>query len=111
MTRAHSILLPAALALSALARLPEMRISPLADSQCDPDNGGLMLPEGFCAFRDRDGDGSRFLLQHPLDLREVCVDLDWTIGAGRCRVGLLVVLQQEIRVLQDVSGQYPNYPV
>ena len=26
-----------------------MRISPLAESKCDPDNGGLVLPEGFCA--------------------------------------------------------------
>jgi len=49
MTRAHSILRPAALALAALALLVGMRISPLAGSKCDPDNGGLVLPEGFCA--------------------------------------------------------------
>ena len=49
MTRAHSILRPAALALAPLALLLGMRISPLADPKCDPDNGGLVLPEGFCA--------------------------------------------------------------
>ncbi len=49
MTSVHSILLPAALALTTLAPLPEIRISPLADPKCDPDNGGLVLPEGFCA--------------------------------------------------------------
>ena len=49
MTHTHSILRPAALALTALALLLGMRISPLAESKCDPDNGGLVLPEGFCA--------------------------------------------------------------
>ena len=49
MTRAHSILQPAALALTALALLLGMRISPLIGSKCDPDNGGLVLPDGFCA--------------------------------------------------------------
>ena len=49
MTRANSIFRPAALALGPLALLLGMRISPLADSKCDPDNGGLVLPEGFCA--------------------------------------------------------------
>ncbi|HWN19414.1 MAG TPA: hypothetical protein VNO19_10910, partial [Gemmatimonadales bacterium] len=49
MTLAHSILLPGALALTTLASPPGMRVSPLADSKCDPDNGGLVLPEGFCA--------------------------------------------------------------
>ncbi len=49
MTRAQSIFRPATLALTALALLPGMRISPLADPKCDPDNGGLVLPEGFCA--------------------------------------------------------------
>jgi glucose/arabinose dehydrogenase len=49
MTRAHSILRPAALALTALALLLGMRISPLIGSKCDPDNGGLVLPDGFCA--------------------------------------------------------------
>jgi glucose/arabinose dehydrogenase len=49
MTRAHSILRPAAIVLTVIVLLPGMRISPLADSKCDPDNGGLVLPEGFCA--------------------------------------------------------------
>ena len=49
MTRAHSILRPAALGLTVLALLLGMRISPLAGTRCDPDNGGLVLPEGFCA--------------------------------------------------------------
>jgi glucose/arabinose dehydrogenase len=49
MTRAHSIVPPAALALAALTLLPGMRVSPLEVSKCDPDNGGLVLPEGFCA--------------------------------------------------------------
>jgi glucose/arabinose dehydrogenase len=49
MTRANSIIRPAVLALGALALLLGMRISPLADPKCDPDNGGLLLPEGFCA--------------------------------------------------------------
>jgi glucose/arabinose dehydrogenase len=49
MNRAHSILRPAALALTALALLLGMRISPPTGSKCDPDNGGLVLPDGFCA--------------------------------------------------------------
>jgi len=49
MTCVHSIFRSAAFALTALAPLLGMRISPLADSKCDPDNGGLVLPEGFCA--------------------------------------------------------------
>jgi glucose/arabinose dehydrogenase len=49
MTRAHSILLPVALALTTLAPPPGLRISPLANAKCDPDNGGLVLPDGFCA--------------------------------------------------------------
>jgi glucose/arabinose dehydrogenase len=40
---------PATLGLMALALLLGMRNSPLPRSQCDPDNGGLVLPEGFCA--------------------------------------------------------------
>ena len=28
---------------------PVSPVSPLASSQCDTDNGGLVLPEGFCA--------------------------------------------------------------
>ncbi len=49
MTRTVSILPPAALALVVLAFLPGMRISPLTNATCDADNGGLVLPEGFCA--------------------------------------------------------------
>jgi glucose/arabinose dehydrogenase len=49
MTRAHSTFRPAALALTALTLLLGMRISPPTSSKCDPDNGGLLLPEGFCA--------------------------------------------------------------
>jgi glucose/arabinose dehydrogenase len=49
MTRTYSIIPPAALALTALALLPGMRISPLGSAKCDADNGGLVLPEGFCA--------------------------------------------------------------
>jgi glucose/arabinose dehydrogenase len=49
MAHTRSLVRPAALALTALALLPGMRISPLADATCDPDNGGLVLPEGFCA--------------------------------------------------------------
>jgi glucose/arabinose dehydrogenase len=45
----HSIVPSAALALPPLALVFGMRISPLADSKCDPDNGGLVVPEGFCA--------------------------------------------------------------
>lgn len=49
MTRTLSILPPAALALVVFALVPGKRISPLADAACDADNGGLVLPEGFCA--------------------------------------------------------------
>lgn len=49
MPRADSILRLAAFALAAPLLLLGMRISPLTDSKCDPDNGGLVLPEGFCA--------------------------------------------------------------
>ena len=49
MTRAHSILRLAAPAVAALALLLGMRIPPLGSAKCDPDNGGLVLPEGFCA--------------------------------------------------------------
>ena len=40
---------PAALALVPLILLPGTRASPLENSRCDTDNGGLVLPEGFCA--------------------------------------------------------------
>jgi glucose/arabinose dehydrogenase len=49
MTRAYSILRPAAPALAGLALLLGMRVSPLTNPKCDPDNGGLVLDEGFCA--------------------------------------------------------------
>jgi len=49
MTPTHSILRLPALALTALMLLAGTHISPLADTKCDPDNGGLALPEGFCA--------------------------------------------------------------
>lgn len=43
-----SLRLPA-LVLPALALFAGVRISPLPDLKCDADNGGLVLPEGFCA--------------------------------------------------------------
>lgn len=49
MNLANSALRPATLALASLALLLGMRISPLTAPKCDPDNGGLVLPEGFCA--------------------------------------------------------------
>jgi len=49
MTREYSSLRPAALALTAFALLLGMRNSPPIGSKCDLDNGGLVLPEGFCA--------------------------------------------------------------
>jgi glucose/arabinose dehydrogenase len=49
MNIAHSILRPAALALAPVALLLGMRLSPLSGAKCDLDNGGLVLPEGFCA--------------------------------------------------------------
>ena len=49
MTSLHSTLRLPALILTSLALLAGARISPLADTKCDADNGGLVLPEGFCA--------------------------------------------------------------
>jgi glucose/arabinose dehydrogenase len=49
MTRSHLILRSPALGLLALALLLGMRISPLKTTKCDPDNGGLVLLEEFCA--------------------------------------------------------------
>jgi glucose/arabinose dehydrogenase len=49
MIRSHSILRPPALGLIALALPLGMSISPLPSSKCDPDNGGLVLPQGYCA--------------------------------------------------------------
>jgi len=49
MTRANLILHSAALALSPLALSLFLTAPPRANPKCDPDNGGLVLPEGFCA--------------------------------------------------------------
>jgi glucose/arabinose dehydrogenase len=49
MIHLHSILRPAAHALTPLAILVGGGLSPLEDPKCDADNGGLVLPEGFCA--------------------------------------------------------------
>ena len=35
--------------LALLVAIPVPAVSPLASSKCDTDNGGLVLPEGFCA--------------------------------------------------------------
>jgi glucose/arabinose dehydrogenase len=49
MTRATSILRSAAFALSPLFLGLSLSAPPRANPKCDPDNGGLVLPEGFCA--------------------------------------------------------------
>jgi len=49
MNPTFSIRRPAMLALAPLVLLATTRISPLASTKCDTDNGGLVLPEGFCA--------------------------------------------------------------
>jgi glucose/arabinose dehydrogenase len=49
MTRPHTIRRSAVPVLAGLGLLLGMRISPLTNPKCDPDNGGLVLPEGFCA--------------------------------------------------------------
>ncbi len=49
MTRLRSLLPPAALLATLCALLTGTRNSPLKDTRCDADNGGLVLPEGFCA--------------------------------------------------------------
>jgi len=49
MTRATSILRSAAFALSPLFLGLSPSAPPRANPKCDPDNGGLVLPEGFCA--------------------------------------------------------------
>jgi glucose/arabinose dehydrogenase len=49
MTRSHSILRSAAFSLSPLLLGLSLITLPRANPQCDPDNGGLVLPEGFCA--------------------------------------------------------------
>jgi glucose/arabinose dehydrogenase len=49
MTRANSILRSATLAVSPLFLGLSFTAPPRANPKCDPDNGGLVLPEGFCA--------------------------------------------------------------
>jgi glucose/arabinose dehydrogenase len=49
MNPSFSIRRPAMLALAPLVLLVATRVSPLASPKCDTDNGGLVLPEGFCA--------------------------------------------------------------
>jgi glucose/arabinose dehydrogenase len=49
MNPTFSICRPAMLALAPLVLLVATRVSPLASPKCDTDNGGLVLPEGFCA--------------------------------------------------------------
>ncbi len=44
-----SIRQPATLVLLPLVLLSAMAVSPLEHSKCDSDNGGLVLPAGFCA--------------------------------------------------------------
>jgi glucose/arabinose dehydrogenase len=49
MKRTHTILRPFTLTLGPAALLLGAAISPLKTPSCDADNGGLVLPEGFCA--------------------------------------------------------------
>jgi glucose/arabinose dehydrogenase len=49
MAQADSMARGAALILTALGLTSAMRVSPLTETKCDADNGGLVLPEGFCA--------------------------------------------------------------
>lgn len=49
MTRINSILRSRAFALSPLFLGLSLTAPPRANPKCDPDNGGLVLPEGFCA--------------------------------------------------------------
>ena len=49
MTLPHLLLRPVTLAVAPLALLLGWPISPLTSSKCDADNGGLVVPEGFCA--------------------------------------------------------------
>jgi glucose/arabinose dehydrogenase len=49
MPRTHSILRSAVFGLSPLLLGLSLTAAPRANSKCDPDNGGLVLPEGFCA--------------------------------------------------------------
>ena len=49
MTRANVILRSAAFALSPLVLGLSLTAPPRGNPKCDPDNGGLVLPEGFCA--------------------------------------------------------------
>jgi glucose/arabinose dehydrogenase len=49
MTRLYSMVRSPALGLIALVLPLGIRFSPLISTKCDADNGGLGLPEGFCA--------------------------------------------------------------
>jgi glucose/arabinose dehydrogenase len=49
MILSRSIFRPAALGLVAIVLLLGLRVSPPVGLKCDPDNGGLVLPAGFCA--------------------------------------------------------------
>ena len=49
MNMSRSLLRPVTLAVAPLALLLGLPISPLTNSKCDADNGGLVVPEGFCA--------------------------------------------------------------
>jgi glucose/arabinose dehydrogenase len=49
MTLSHSLLRLGALALSPLVLMLGTGQDRLSNPKCDPDNGGLVLPEGFCA--------------------------------------------------------------
>jgi glucose/arabinose dehydrogenase len=49
MTRTNWILRAAAFVLSPLVLGLSFAASPRTNPKCDPDNGGLVLPEGFCA--------------------------------------------------------------
>jgi glucose/arabinose dehydrogenase len=49
MSRKPSIIRPVFLLLSGVALLSGMRLFPRTDSKCDSDNGGLVLPQAFCA--------------------------------------------------------------
>jgi glucose/arabinose dehydrogenase len=49
MNLTHFNLRPAVLVLAPLALALGTDVSPLENSKCDADNGGLVLPEGFCA--------------------------------------------------------------
>ena len=49
MAHAYSMARRRGLLLTVLGLTSAMRVSPLTDTACDADNGGLVLPEGLCA--------------------------------------------------------------